>query len=473
MPAIRNDEVEYSYPWTMDDVGRVFRWNGNIYRGIYEQAVPQVRDLFASGCLDELVERGLFPRSRIAEFTLDGFAAVVEHETLPFVTYPHEWSFDMFRSAALAVLEISEIAVRYGWRLKDCHPYNILFNGTKPVYVDMGSFVPAAGDAAFGPGDEFLACYWRPLSIWAAGDSFLAQRITTSAFQSMPNLSWQLYQNLLIRNFGLRWGQRLNRKWDKILRKGSRILGKSGAIDHTSCPLAARLPIEFLARNHNILRRKIARLRCPSPTSSWHDYQAEHFQSAGLTTTPRFDRLIEIVRSLNSQSVVELAGNNGLTSLLLATKTQVCRVVCTDYDSTAINQLYLYCRDRCLVPKGKTILPAVVNFMVPEVSCVSTPPEQRFRADLVTALAIVHHLTLTQNFPLREVIRAIARYTRRYALVEFMPLGLWDGNQAPPVPAWYNLAWFQKGFREFFEVLCVEETAPNRVLHLGRLKGVS
>ena len=134
---------------------------------------------------DELSEKGLFPRSRISDHTLEDFALIVEHEPLPYVTYPFEWSFDMFRDAALAVLGVSEIAARYGWGLKDCHPYNVIFDGIRPQYVDMGSFVPAVSVSSFQYSAEFLACYWRPLSIWAAGDH-LAQRIISSAHVMMP-----------------------------------------------------------------------------------------------------------------------------------------------------------------------------------------------------------------------------------------------------------------------------------------------
>jgi hypothetical protein len=124
------------------------------------------------------------------------------------------------------------------------------------------------------------------------------------------------------------------------------------------------------------------------------------------------------------------------------------------------------------VAKGKTIQPTVINFMTPDVNFVAGNPAARLRADVVIALAITHHLTLSQNFSLREVLKTIAAYTRQFALVEFMPLGLWDGQQAPKLPAWYNLKWFQETFAEFFEVLSVEELEPNRVLHVGRLKAV-
>jgi hypothetical protein len=175
------------------------------------------------------------------------------------------------------------------------------------------------------------------------------------------------------------------------------------------------------------------------------------------------------VYSLGSTSVVELAGNQGFLSLLLASRRQITRIICTDCDSDVINKLYSYCR-RVAGTENNIIHPAVLDFMISESNSGTIPPAERFRADLVTALAITHHLTLRQNLPLREVIRAIASYTNRFALVEFMPLGLWDGWEAPPLPDWYGPDWFRVGFGEFFDILGVEQIETNRVLYLGVLK---
>ena len=71
MLKIDPQEVKYSYVWAMDDVGRVFFWQGRVFRGINEPAAEQVRDLFACGCLDELSAKGLFPKSTITDYTIE------------------------------------------------------------------------------------------------------------------------------------------------------------------------------------------------------------------------------------------------------------------------------------------------------------------------------------------------------------------------------------------------------------------
>ncbi|HXB05824.1 MAG TPA: hypothetical protein VNW04_01875, partial [Puia sp.] len=46
----------------------------------------------------------------------------------------------------------------------------------------------------------------------------------------------------------------------------------------------------------------------------------------------------------------------------------------------------------------------------------------RAASDLVTALALVHHLVLTQNIPLALIAGYIAALTRQWLIIEFVPL---------------------------------------------------
>src|SRR5919108_6471437 len=67
-------------------------------------------------------------------------AAVLEHERIPFVSYPYEWTFAMLRDAALLQLELLRRALDEDLILKDSTPYNVQWRGARPVFVDVGSF---------------------------------------------------------------------------------------------------------------------------------------------------------------------------------------------------------------------------------------------------------------------------------------------------------------------------------------------
>jgi hypothetical protein len=45
-----------------------------------------------------------------------------------------------------------------------------------------------------------------------------------------------------------------------------------------------------------------------------------------------------------------------------------------------------------------------------------------------------------------------------------MPLGLWNGTAAPPLPAWYTKEWFKACLETRFKVLLEEQIEENRIL---------
>jgi hypothetical protein len=60
-------------------------------------------------------------------------------------------------------------------------------------------------------------------------------------------------------------------------------------------------------------------------------------------------------------------------------------------------------------------------------------------------------------------------YSKRYVFIEFMPLGLWNGKSAPPVPLWYNLDWHRNSFQNYFSIILEEKIEENRILFVGEL----
>src|SRR5690606_22979763 len=73
------------------------------------------------------------------------WAAVLEHERIPVVSYPYEWPFAMLREAATLHLDVLAAALDGGMSLKDGTAYNVQFVGSRPTFIDIGSFEAAAG----------------------------------------------------------------------------------------------------------------------------------------------------------------------------------------------------------------------------------------------------------------------------------------------------------------------------------------
>ena len=65
---------------------------------------------------------------------------MLKHQTVPFVSYPYEWSFGMLKDAGLLHLELLRAALDEDMILKDASAYNIQWMGSNPVFIDIPSF---------------------------------------------------------------------------------------------------------------------------------------------------------------------------------------------------------------------------------------------------------------------------------------------------------------------------------------------
>jgi hypothetical protein len=97
-------------------------------------------------------------------------------------------------------------------------------------------------------------------------------------------------------------------------------------------------------------------------------------------------------------------------------------------------------------------------------------PNERFRSDVVFALALTHHLLLTQGYDIDEILTYISAYARKYVFVEFMPLGLWSTGQEVSVPVGYTQEWFRDSFCRFFDLIYEEALRVNNILFVGKVR---
>jgi hypothetical protein len=213
------------------------------------------------------------------------------------------------------------------------------------------------------------------------------------------------------------------------------------------------------------LRRVIERLESPR-SSAWGGYQDEYLDAQGSAAPlRRFERILELLAQHRPASVLELAGNAGVLSQAVAERNPATRVVCSDSDPVAIDRLF----ERASSAGLPNLFAAVLDFMVPEYTQAEGAPHQRLAADCVLALAVTHHLLLTQGYDYDMVLARIRDYTTDLAFVEFMPLGLHDGKSAPLLPAWYSLDAFASAFSRHFHRLHLEQLDENRILLVGRV----
>ena len=440
-------KIEYISFSTLDPIGRVFKYKGEIYRGIYKEKVGYVKELLNSGLFKELIAKGLLVETKVTKLTTKTFPLILKHEWLT-TTFPTEWTSEMLKDSAKLIIVVNRICTKHGYVLGDAHPYNILFKGVKPVWIDFGSIhYKVDGWPAFS---EFINYTVVPLKYLQLGELYegysILQSERTFKISSKDFRSTFLYRNFLA----------MVDENEKSIQKIETVVTE-GWID---------------LKCKNIDKNK----------TYWSDYQKDidDLKSFSLEFKGnpfiRFFMVIRLIKkySCDAKTLVDLAGNNGLFSVISLKKLNYLRkIINIDYDYYSIGKSYEYFKGL----KSKKLETYLLNFMLPMHSGVYN----NFKSDIVLALAVTHHLLLTQGFKVDEVFEKIGSFSSKYVYIEFMPLGMWGGDKKikPEVPEWYTQTFFEDAFKKQFKLISVQTiethvingvTEPHRVLFIGEIK---
>lgn len=379
----------------------VFYANGGVFRGLSERAASDWERVKATAFFARLMQEGAIIATE--EVAADdeqaplsprgsAWSVVLRHERVPVVSYPYEWPFGMLREAAASHLDVLLAALDDNMSMKDGTAYNMQFFGSRPVFVDIGSFEAATGP---WPGyRQFCQTMLFPLMLQAhLGVPFqpllrgsvdgLSASDVTGMFSGLTKLRRGVLRNVTLHSM-------LERRVTSSSEDVKKKLTKAGY----NVELA-----KAAARN---LRKLVGRLEVGKRDSTWSDYRDTcSYSDAEAQAKQRF--VGEAMASLGGGTVVDLGANDGAYSLLAAEHADY--VVAVDADEAVVDQLY-----RRLRSEGRDdILPLVVNLADPSPALGWRNRERaafadRVRPDAVLALALVHHLAIGANIPLPEVV---------------------------------------------------------------------
>lgn len=123
-----------------DQMGKVFKSNGKIYRGIYKNKVKEFENIWNKGVFQVLWRYGLIPEIKISQYMTDEFPVVLEIQTVEIVDNSN-WTFAMIRDACCLVCLLVDVLNEFECTLLDGHLNNVTFDHGKPVFVDIGSVI--------------------------------------------------------------------------------------------------------------------------------------------------------------------------------------------------------------------------------------------------------------------------------------------------------------------------------------------
>ncbi|MBI4308394.1 MAG: class I SAM-dependent methyltransferase [Chloroflexi bacterium] len=448
----RPEGVSFDSGSFKDPHGGVFFQGARVFRYLTPEGAASFQALAASGLLEKLSQKGSVigarevPPEEAAGLlqAVPGADLVVEHPRLPFISYCYEWPFKMLKAAALLHLEVLAAALERGYILKDATPYNIQFLGPRPVLVDVASFEPYREGDPWNAYSQFCRLFLNPL---------LLQALTGVRFQgwlrgSLDGIAPAELSRLLPWRHKLRPSVFLHvvlQTW----------LDRRAASADAADPGLMRRKIsrKRVTRLVERVRSAVEGLRSGPSASPWARYDDENTYSEEARACK--DAFVERTLAAQKPGVVwDLGCNTGRYSFIAARHAE--HVVAMDSDPDAVDRLYLRARGG-----APNVLPLVIDLLDPSPDHGWAQAErrglsQRGPADLALCLALVHHLAIAGNVPLRHVVAWLARVARS-GIIEFVPkedpgaqsLLRWRRDVYPA----YTQAAFEAALEERFQII--------------------
>ncbi len=400
-----------------DRDGRVYRPGGRIIRGLSAEALEQFEKLQSTAFHAQFLEQGKLVGSErlatgevpLAQAERERWAGFIEHQRIPVISYPYEWTFSMLQEAAQLQLELVEAAIREDMTLKDATPYNIQFVSGRPVFIDIASFETLQPGAPWAGYRQFCEMFLFPLMLQAyKGLNF--QPLMRS---SIDGVSVQTAARL----FGLRDRFRagvLTHVW--LQSKLDRRYGGSARDVRTDLK-SAGFNKELILANVRKLRKLVAGLEWGGEGSEWGDYEEFHnYSERDQALKESF--VDECVAESAAALVWDIGCNTGRFSRIAAAHVE--QVLAMDLDHLAVERLYREVRGGA----AENILTLVQNVADPSPSWGWRNRErlelgQRARPDLVLCLALIHHVVISANVPLDEFIDWLAELSDQL-IIEFV-----------------------------------------------------
>lgn len=394
-----------------DPSGFLFRRDGVLYRHVAPAYGEHYDRLYASGLYAELTESALLvPHTEDSPHhsPVAGAYRVLRPEPIPFVSYPYEWTFGQLRAAALLTLDIQRRALDRGMTLKDASAFNVQFRGSRPVFIDTLSFAPYREGAPWVAYRQFCQHFLAPLLLMCRVD----ERLGGLSRQYLDGVPLDLASAILPRRSWLRAGSLLHvHLHARALR---RYEGDPAATDRKgrSMPRTALLGLV------DSLERATASLTWTPAGTEWAEYATTHSYAADALADKRA-LVREWIGDVAGRTVWDLGANVGVFSRIAADAGA--RVVAFDLDPAAVERHWRALSART----DDRTLPLLLDLTNPTPALGWASEErqslaERGPADVILALALVHHLAISHNVPLDRIARYFASLGARL-VIEFVP----------------------------------------------------
>jgi ribosomal protein L11 methylase PrmA len=455
--------VNSAYGSYRDPCGFIFDYEGVLYRQINEEYRKDYEHLIESGLYHELTrERLLIPHEETALENINKVSSykIIRPEVIPFISYPYEWSFSQIKDAALLTLAIQRKCLEFGMSLKDASLYNIQFIGNIPIFIDTLSFERHIPDRPWVAYRQFCQHFFATLCMMKFCDTRLAGLLKNHINGIPLDLASKILPISSRLNVSVLIHIHLHAKSQQLY------AGKKTKVNSKKFSSAA------LHGLLDSLNGAIKKMEMPARKTEWNSYYDENNYTEESFLTKK-TIVSEMIDRITPSTVLDLGANTGVFSRISSGKGIY--TVSSDSDPAVVEDNYLQSRKEC----EANILPLVVDLVDPSPAIGWENSERssftsRNRVDMVLALALLHHLAISNNLPLSLLAKYFADACN-YLVVEFVPK---EDSQVQKLLATrkdifteYDRTSFEKEFSVYFTILYDQQVeGSHRNLYLMERK---
>jgi hypothetical protein len=413
-----------------DPSGFLFIENGTLFRSVSRLYMQNYDHLIQSGLYNKLVKDNLLiPHREVppsAEKRDDEYK-IIQPEMVPFISYPYEWCFSQLKDAALALIRIQKQALDCNMILKDASAYNMQFLKGKPILIDTLSFEIYKENQPWVAYRQFCQHFLSPLSLMASRDIRLGQlmRIYIDGLPLdlvsglLPISTW--FKPTLLSHIHLH--AKTQKRYEKtdVNNEGLSPFppkGKWGSVPHCSPTTTLKVTKHSLIALIHHLESAITDIQWQPDDTEWSNYYKDiNYSQAAMDHK---QRLVQAYLSESKPHTVwDLGANTGRFSRI-ATANEI-ETIAFDVDPSAVEKNYRWMREN----KETKILPLCLDLTNPSPSIGWANEErlsliERGPVDTVLALALIHHLAISNNVPLSHIATFLSQVCQ-FLIIEFVP----------------------------------------------------
>jgi len=396
-----------------DPTARIIQKDGLYYRLISYNYKAEYDHLMHSGLYDQLSQEGLIishteiPNQIVldSDKSQNNLYKTLLPEQITFQSYPFEWSYSQWRKAMITFLQINLISLKFGMVLKDATPFNFYLKRGKAVLLDTSSF------RFFLDGDK-----------WNAYNQFCEMFLGPIVLMRYFGQKWSRFMRTQLRGLPLPFVSKMLplKSWSNL----NILLHIHLHCQYTKKNRASRekstgFTIEKLISMIDMLLANIKKWEQPLYFENhWANYYAIEIESQNYLAHKE-EVLNQWLNQLKPKRALDLGTNTGYFSFIAEKYCE--NTIALDSDDLCIDIL-----DNATEKERKNINPLVMN-LTETTSNIGVLNKEyqsiyiRAKSDLVAALALIHHLYISNNLNFLLICEMLSMYTSKYVIVEFIP----------------------------------------------------